>query len=149
LEGRIPTDRYLDAVNLYASAVAQEAQFKTTYNISIVALEEAKGTLLEYDQITLVEGPKSATSTVARRDNAAKTASHEPSAPALQPKVRLDASIPGAKDDEAKDAGPTKAVFTGKTFSFHLTVGIGPKPVEIRGSLSIAPAGSGEASRAR
>ena len=39
------------------SAVAQEAQFKTTYNISIVALEEAKGTLLAYDNIAVAECP--------------------------------------------------------------------------------------------
>src|SRR5206468_12256886 len=39
-EGRITIDRYLDAVSQYASAVASEAQFKTSYNISIVALEE-------------------------------------------------------------------------------------------------------------
>src|SRR5262249_32433893 len=37
-EGRITIDRFLDAVSQYAQAVAQEAQFKTTYNISIVAL---------------------------------------------------------------------------------------------------------------
>ena len=45
-EGRITIDRYLDSVAQFADAVAREAQFKTTYNISIVALEEAKGTLL-------------------------------------------------------------------------------------------------------
>jgi len=56
-EGRITIDRYLDAVSQYASAVAQEAQFKTTYNISIVALEEAKGTILAYDNIAVAEGP--------------------------------------------------------------------------------------------
>ncbi|MHC5543377.1 TolC family protein, partial [Singulisphaera rosea] len=56
-EGRITIDRYLDAVSQYASAVATEAQFKTTYNISIVALEEAKGTLLAYDNIAVAEGP--------------------------------------------------------------------------------------------
>jgi outer membrane protein TolC len=58
-EGRIgfTVDRYLDAVRRYASAVAQEAQYKTTYNISIVALEEAKGTLLAYDNISVAEGP--------------------------------------------------------------------------------------------
>src|SRR5207248_782791 len=56
-EGRITIDRYLDAVSQYANAVAQEAQFKTTYNISIVALEEAKGTLLAYDNIAVAEGP--------------------------------------------------------------------------------------------
>ncbi|MFO0911081.1 MAG: TolC family protein [Isosphaeraceae bacterium] len=56
-EGRITIDRYLDAVSQYASAVALEAQYKTSYNISIVALEEAKGTLLAYDNIAVAEGP--------------------------------------------------------------------------------------------
>src|SRR5208282_3107556 len=56
-EGRITIDRFLDAVSQYASAVAQEAQYKMTYNISIVALEEAKGTLLAYDNIAVAEGP--------------------------------------------------------------------------------------------
>ena len=37
--------------------MATEAQYKTTYNISIVALEEAKGTLLAYDNIAVAEGP--------------------------------------------------------------------------------------------
>jgi outer membrane protein TolC len=58
-EGRIgfTVDRYLDAVRRYATAVATEAQYKTTYNISIVAMEEAKGTLLAYDNIAVAEGP--------------------------------------------------------------------------------------------
>jgi len=56
-EGRITIDRFLDAVSQYSQAVAQEAQFKTTYNISIVALEEAKGTLLAYNNIAVAEGP--------------------------------------------------------------------------------------------
>jgi outer membrane protein TolC len=58
-EGRIgfTVDRYLDAVRRYATAVATEAQYKTTYNISLVALEEAKGTLLAYDNIAVAEGP--------------------------------------------------------------------------------------------
>ena len=56
-EGRITIDRLLDAVNQYANAIAQEAQYKTTYNTSIAALEEAKGTLLAYDNIAVAEGP--------------------------------------------------------------------------------------------
>ena len=55
-EGRITIDRYLDAVSQLAQAVAQEAQFKTTYNTSIAALEEAKGTLLAYDNIARGRG---------------------------------------------------------------------------------------------
>jgi outer membrane protein TolC len=56
-EGRITIDRLLDAVSQYANAIAQEAQFKTSYNTSIAALEEAKGTLLAYDNIAVAEGP--------------------------------------------------------------------------------------------
>jgi outer membrane protein TolC len=67
-EGRITIDRYLDAVSQYASAVAQEAQFKTSYNISIIALEEAKGTLLAYDNIAVAEGPNPAKAYIQARD---------------------------------------------------------------------------------
>lgn len=67
-EGRITIDRYLDAVSQYANAVAQEAQFKTTYNISIVALEEAKGTLLAYDNIAVAEGPHPQKAYIQARD---------------------------------------------------------------------------------
>ena len=39
-------------------AVAREALAKASYNVSIVAIEEAKGTLLEHDKIAVVEGPE-------------------------------------------------------------------------------------------
>ncbi len=58
VEGRITIDRVLDAVSQYADAIAQEAQFKTSYNTSIAALEEAKGTLLAYDNVAVNEGPQ-------------------------------------------------------------------------------------------
>jgi hypothetical protein len=56
-EGRITIDRLLDAVSTYANSIATEAQYKTSYNTSIAALEEAKGTLLAYDNIAVAEGP--------------------------------------------------------------------------------------------
>ena len=67
-EGRITVDRFLDTVSQYATAVAQEARFMTAYNQSIAALERAKGTLLERDQITVVEGPKPPMSDVGAPD---------------------------------------------------------------------------------
>jgi outer membrane protein TolC len=67
-EGKIPIDRFLDAVSQYATAVATEAQYKTTYNISIVALEEAKGTLLAYDNISVAEGPHPRKAYIQARD---------------------------------------------------------------------------------
>ena len=71
-EGQITVDRFLDCVNKYATAVAQEAQYKTAYNPSIVGLELAKGTLLEHDQITVVKGPKASVSAVGVGDGGAR-----------------------------------------------------------------------------
>jgi len=55
--GRIALDRYLDAISQYASAIAQEGQFKASYNISLIALEEMKGTLLAFEGIEVVTFP--------------------------------------------------------------------------------------------
>jgi outer membrane protein TolC len=72
-EGRtgFTIDRLLDAVSQYANAIAQEAQFKTSYNTSIAALEEAKGTLLAYDNIAVAEGPSPRKSYIQARDQQA------------------------------------------------------------------------------
>jgi outer membrane protein TolC len=66
--GRVPIDRYLEAVAEWANAVAQEAQFKTSYNTSIAALEEAKGTLLAYNNVAVEEGPQPAKAYLQARD---------------------------------------------------------------------------------
>jgi outer membrane protein TolC len=57
-EGRITIDRFLDSVSQYATAVATEARYKTTYNIALAALSEAKGTLLADRGIVVAEGPR-------------------------------------------------------------------------------------------
>jgi outer membrane protein TolC len=56
-EGRtgFTIDRLLEAVNQYANANAQEAQYKSLYNSSIAALEEARGTLLSDNNIVVLE----------------------------------------------------------------------------------------------
>ncbi len=56
-EGRITIDRFFDAIAQYATAVATEAQYKATYNISLAAFEEARGTLLAYDNVIVAEVP--------------------------------------------------------------------------------------------
>lgn len=66
--GKVAIDRYLDSVSQWANAVALEAQYKTSYNTSIVALEEAKGTLLAYDNIAVSEGPHPAKAYVQAKD---------------------------------------------------------------------------------
>ena len=67
-EGRITIDRFLDAVSQYAQAVATEAEHKTSYNISIIVFEEAKGTLLAYNNIAVAEGPLPRKAYVQARD---------------------------------------------------------------------------------
>ncbi len=74
--GTITIDRYLDAVNRWATAVAQEADFRTRYNTAIAALEEAKGTLLAYDNIALAEGPWPAKAYTQARDQQAAHNQH-------------------------------------------------------------------------
>ena len=88
-EGRITIDRFLDAVSQYATAVATEAQYKTTYNISIVALEEAKGTLLAYDNIAVAEGPHPRKAYIQARDiqNAHRKLPIPPDGPMYRPPV--------------------------------------------------------------
>ncbi len=70
-EGRITIDRLLDAVSQYANAIAQEAQYKTSYNTSIAALEEAKGTLLAYDNIAVAESASPRKAYIQARDQRA------------------------------------------------------------------------------
>jgi outer membrane protein TolC len=69
--GGITIDRYLDAVNRWANAVANEADFRTRYNTSIVLLEELKGTLLAYNNIVVAEGPWPAKAYIQARDQQA------------------------------------------------------------------------------
>jgi outer membrane protein TolC len=57
-EGRITVDRLLNAINQNDLAIANEARYKTMYNISLAALSEAKGTLLADRNIVAAEGPK-------------------------------------------------------------------------------------------
>ena len=95
-EGRITIDRFLDAMTQYAVATATEAQYKTAYNNTIVALEEAKGTLLDHDQITVVEAPKSAVSIAAVPDFSVRDEWYEPPVlPEPQPRKRTSADFLG------------------------------------------------------
>ena len=138
-EGRITIDRFLDAVSQYAAAVATEAQYKTTYNISIVALEEAKGTLLEHKHISVVANSQPAAA--APRDSAAKVASHEPQVMTL-PAPLGPSAPPTITPAVANAIPPTNADPTteprSKTVTIQFTIGTGAKPVEIRGSFTIS-----------
>jgi outer membrane protein TolC len=67
---------YIDAINQWTNAVAQEAEYKSTYNTSIAVLEETKGTLLAYDNIAVAEGPWPRKAYIQARDQQAAHRQH-------------------------------------------------------------------------
>ncbi len=167
-EGRITVDRLMDAVSQWASLVAQEAQYKTTYNISIVALEEAKGTLLDFKQIAIVDGPKGLVVADTARDGGVTRASIEAqlipqppqgsaiALPSSPPSAPTGATREGSNHEEQdlcpppsppgaltgstpQEARKPDATAGGKTVSFQFTIGTGSRPIEIRGSFTINP----------
>ena len=138
--GQITVDRCCDAIAKYAQAVAFEAQYKTTYNNAIIALEEAKGTLLEYDKIKVVEHPGTNVPEPPKPDGAVKASSVLPLAMARHESSPVAYTAP-TKAGEPKPAPPRPAA-VGRTISFQVTINAGSRPVEIKGSFSIGPAGS-------
>ena len=100
-EGRITIDRLLDAVAQYANAIAQESEYRSSYNTAIAALEEAKGTLLARDGITVAEGPVSRRFDPPAKTDAVVRASFpkpEPvTPPAAAARYKLKASLGGMK----------------------------------------------------
>jgi outer membrane protein TolC len=75
-EEAVTIQQYIDSINRWTNAVAQEATYKSTYNTSIAVLEEAKGTLLGYDSIAIAEGPWPRKAYVQARDQQAAHRQH-------------------------------------------------------------------------
>lgn len=146
--GRITIDRYLDAVSQYASAVAQEALFKSTYNIVLTSWAEALGTLLEREKITVSQRPSGSKTTTVKRDMATVLASNEHQA-LVTPMDRIgpqpESIIPSAVRAKPKSSNAKPA---GKALSFEMTIGFGPKPITIQGSFTIKPAPSSDSAKA-
>ena len=72
----VTTEQLIDSINAWTNAIAQEAQYLTTYNTSIAVLEESKGTLLAYDNIAVAEGPWPRKAYVQARDQQAAHRQH-------------------------------------------------------------------------
>ena len=56
-EGRIELDRLFDSVRSYADLVTEEIALKSSYQISLINLELTKGTIFQYNNIHMHEGP--------------------------------------------------------------------------------------------
>jgi outer membrane protein TolC len=130
-EGRtgFTIDRLLDAVSQYADAIAQEAQYKTSYNTSIAAMEEAKGTLLAYDNIAVNEGPSPRKAYIQARDQqAAHRQFHIPPDGDLHPNptagTRVPDPVPNQPPPNTSDEQP-KALFPAPSGP------LGPAPIPV------------------
>jgi RNA polymerase sigma factor (sigma-70 family) len=142
--GQITIGHLLDFVGQYAAAVATQAQYIATYNVAITTFEEATGTLLDHDQIAVVDGPHTAATSAIAPSPPSEAPASPCKAPA--PPSRSTVSVPpSAPANVASDQPlpspvlPAANPFAGKSFSFDLTVGIGSVPIQIRGSFTVTP----------
>jgi hypothetical protein len=145
-EGRITSDRFLDAISQYATAVGTEAQYKATYSTSIVALSEAKGTLLaDYGIVVAESKPRKAIAARQPKPDAAVKASalmapdkSEPVPAPLHELIGLGPMPESASEcrEAKKAASPTDAAPATKTWTFSFTIGSGPSPIQIKGTIS-------------
>jgi Outer membrane efflux protein len=142
-EGRVTIDRLLDAMAQHSNAIATEALYKTSYNSSIASFEEAKGTLLDYDNIAVAEGPRPRKAYIQARDQQVAETSLEqpplpptPDLPPLSPEPAL-----------AANAHPTPMMYWaggcyGRKFviwDWHLCLNLGCQFCCIKNLFSDAP----------
>jgi hypothetical protein len=121
-EGRITPDRFLDAVTQYAAAVVTEAQYKTTYNICLAALPEAKGTLLEERNIKIADRTDARAKRYiasARHDDEAKPATFQP-----------------AKTGSVEPGAELRAKAKPATWTFSISIGK-DNPIEINATVTL------------
>src|SRR5262249_50641139 len=130
-ECRITAERYLDAVSQYASAEAQEAQFRTGYNISIVALEEAKGTLLAYDNIAMADEPTPPAAPARGVPGAIEETAGDRMR--WRPSGDRDVVRTGLETAQDRAPGATEAPTPPTTIEFDIAIGRS-EPIRIRGS---------------
>jgi outer membrane protein TolC len=118
--GRIPLDRYFQAIGEWANAQALESQFLTSYNVSIAHLEEAKGTLLDHEGIIVATAP------LRKAKPAPESSPDQPKT--AHAKDRPDAPAPTSDRDEQVERAST-APTTGPLEVVPPPAARGPRPV--------------------
>ncbi|WZO97924.1 sigma-70 family RNA polymerase sigma factor [Isosphaeraceae bacterium EP7] len=131
-QGRIPLDRFFDEIDQQADAIAAHVQAKTNYNTSVANLEEAKGTLLDKNKIVITFSPNAIPSQSKSFDQSNPVPIPPPTTPTIASDDHPAATIP----HPVETSNPALA---DRTYSFHFSLGSGPKPIEFRGSLTIPP----------
>jgi outer membrane protein TolC len=153
-EGKIPIDRYFDAVSQHTQAIAGENQCLATYNIALAALSEAKGTLLaDRDIVVALRPPRKPAWHPAKppKDEHVNLGSFrvpapiawEPQSPEQPPNMAPPGATPVAPPapDKAparvgRQSGAAGAQAETKTWTFSILFG-GAHPLTIKGTLSL------------
>jgi hypothetical protein len=168
-EGRITIDRFLDAVSQHSTAIATEAQYRADYSTALLALELAKGTLLDRYGIAVIDLRKPGSVSVAGHRGAVAHVPQEPTDTAqapnlpslpttdsalLPPLPNLVSVMPKANSTGSAAAPPahtppaaSAASAGAKTYSFELSVKVGSTPIEVRGSITVGPAPAAESTK--
>jgi hypothetical protein len=116
-EGKGTVDRLLDAVSQHANAIGLVAQYKSSYNTSLAAFEEARGTILACNGIIIA--PKAAPSKAnptPRDDRVAPTSFEAPVPP--------PAPAPAPIAPVAPAPAPVKAQPTATIYKLKATFGV-------------------------
>jgi hypothetical protein len=117
--GRVTGAHLLDFVRQYAASSAAEAGCLATYNITLAAVCEQSGTLLDYRDIVVAEGPDTSPAPTAKRDDAARTTSFEQGAVTVDEVLDIEA-IPESDEKmmccpaetDVPEGNPKTAVFS-------------------------------------
>lgn len=140
-QGRITVDRYIDAIVQYTTAIATEHQYRTQYSISLAALEEAKGTLLDYDHVAVSQRRRKPRKPAAPK--AAVVAATAPKGTSDDGVVRASLAVGTTTAAVGSDAGriagsalpASGQPAPGRTWSFSLPIG-GTIRIKIRGTIT-------------
>jgi RNA polymerase sigma factor (sigma-70 family) len=127
-KGRILIDHYLDAISQYTNAITNEVQSRASYNMTMVHVNEAKGTLLETERIVI---------------EFLQDRSPSPLDTKLRPASAPQSTAPASSNNQSrKDIEPAERRSqkpSDRTYTFHFSLGSGPDPIEFRGSLTLPP----------
>jgi len=141
-EGRITVDRFMDAISQFTTAVATENQYLTTYNISLAALCEAKGTLLADRNIVVAEGPrptKSWHAVIAQTDDQTNEFQRRLMAlgyfRASNTQTDDQAKKTSFEPNKGEPAGSTSAEAKPSTWTFSISIG-GAMPVHLNATYT-------------
>ncbi|WP_240907313.1 RNA polymerase sigma factor [Paludisphaera rhizosphaerae] len=136
-QGQVAGAAYGEAIIQAAEAAALEMQYLATFNTAIANLEEAKGTLLAYQGVRIVDAKPDASQGVP------SVASANPHTPEAGPNPPTEIRPSVHPDGRVEPVAIAPELLRGATYSFNVSFGAGPNPYEIRGSFTVTPPAAG------